>query len=90
MNVELRAARVPLTVVVEPWGDEIAVPAETAVELVCEGEAIEPLRVEAIEPNVLRLSVPRFVTLRVRDAAGLTIREYDTRALPPLPPGFRP
>jgi hypothetical protein len=74
---------------IEPWGDRLEVAPGSQLRLTFEGEIVESLVLEWTESG-LWAGLPRHSVLRVLSQTGAMLREYDTRTLPPTPPGTRP
>jgi hypothetical protein len=92
MSVELEvhsAEDRPIALWIEPWGDRHEIPVASRLRLVFEGEMIESTVIRWME-DAIWVGLPRYTLLRVFSESGEMLRDYDTRDLPPVPPGFRP
>ena len=78
-----------ITLVVEPWAEEIPVPTGSALRLVLEGEPSEAMGLFWM-PEGLLVYPPRYSVLSVQTRSGEEVRRFDTRELPPTPPAWTP
>jgi hypothetical protein len=74
---------------VEPWGDRHYIPVGSRLRLVFEGEIAESVVVQWMK-DAIWVGVSRYALLQVFSESGEMLAEYDTRDLPPVPPGVRP
>jgi hypothetical protein len=74
---------------VEPWGDRHDIPIGSRLRLVFDGAMAESVVVQWMK-DAIWVGVPRYTLLRVFSESSEVLAEYDTRDLPPVPPGLRP